>query len=244
MRFFKRLLRWFLVLVGAALLFFFSGVALVNWVIMPRVVKLGREVEVPDVGGRSLGEAVKILEESSLKSFVESREFDPLVPEGYVISQVPLARQVVKEGRRVTLVVSLGPEKATVPHLRDLALSRAKSLLERSGLAVGDISYVGSESVLPGRVVASFPPFDSLVNRGTEVDLIVSQEASWEEMPNVIGEQLQGVEETLKALGLVIGEIEEVKGGEVEEGTILLQFPQPGTEVSRGDTVKLVVSRK
>jgi len=60
----------------------------------------------------------------------------------------------------------------------------------------------------------------------------------------LVGEQLQAAEDSLKSLGLVIGEIEQVKGEDVEEGTILLQFPQPGAEVSEGDTVRLVVSLK
>lgn len=244
MRFLKGFFKWLLILVGLAGFFFFSGVALVNWVIMPRVVRLGKEVEVPDVGGKSLAEAVRILEENRLKHFVESREFDPLVPEGYVISQVPLSRQVVKEGRKVSLLVSLGPEKVAIPYLENLPLQQATSLLERSGLAVGAISFVYSDSIPPQRVISSVPPFDSSVNRGTEVGLIVSQKVKTGVMPNLIGERLGVAEDSLKALGLVIGEVKEAKGGDVEEGTILLQFPQPGTKVSSGDTVNLIVSVK
>ncbi len=244
MRLVKRFLKWLGILTGLALFFFFVGAALVNWVIMPRVVRLGREVEVPDVGGKSLAEAVRILEEHNLKLFVESREFDPLVPEEYVSSQTPLAGQIVKEGRKISLVVSLGPERVTIPHLRDLTVERARSLLERSGLVVGDISITYSDSVLPGMVISSIPPFDSLVDRRTKVGLIVSRTAEPMEMPNLIGEQLGPVEARLNELGLVLADVEQVKGEDVEEGTVLLQFPQPGTEVSEGDTVKLVVSER
>ena len=240
----KRILRWVLALAGLAVFCFLFGVALVNWVIMPRVVGLGREVEAPDVGGRSLGEAVMVLRETRLDYTVKSKEFDPLVPEGYIVSQDPPSGRVVKEGRKVSLVVSLGPEKIAIPHLEGLSLQQATSLLKRSGLVVGDVSFVFSDSILPGRVIASSPPFDSLVKRETEVELIVSKEEKRITMPNLMGDNLPHVEASLKAMGLFIGEVREVVSGDVEKGTILLQFPQPGAKVEEGDTIRLVVSVK
>jgi beta-lactam-binding protein with PASTA domain len=44
----------------------------------------------------------------------------------------------------------------------------------------------------------------------------------------------------LEKMGLIIGRIEEVQGSG-KKGTIIVQNPEPGSVVNRGDTVSIMV---
>jgi serine/threonine-protein kinase len=66
----------------------------------------------------------------------------------------------------VTVHVSKGPEKVTVPNLVGQTLDSATATLQAAGFAVDTQSY------LPGRVVrAQDPAANSSVNKGTKVTL-------------------------------------------------------------------------
>ena len=86
------------------------------------VVSSGKEektVMVPNVVGMSEDEAQKMLDDAKL--VVDSTAvYDGSVEEGKVISTDPAPGVEVKEGTKVTMTVSMGAEKATVPNLVDL----------------------------------------------------------------------------------------------------------------------------
>ena len=82
--------RGFLRLLWMALLL--VTVALVSALVTMRLAVHGREVEVPDVHGKTPGEALRLAEGSGLSTQIERQYYSPTVPEGRVLSQVPDAR--------------------------------------------------------------------------------------------------------------------------------------------------------
>ena len=74
---------------------------------MPTFVHRGDETKVPDVTGKSVGEARELLGRAGLTPG-ETRERNDPRPVGIVIRQQPQAGNSVKEGRPVILTVSLG----------------------------------------------------------------------------------------------------------------------------------------
>ena len=98
----KKVLIVVLSVVGAVLI----GVLIFNFVLMPWFVKRGKEVEVPEVVGKTFQEAEKILSESKLSYHVQSQIYDPLIPEGSIARQIPAPGIRVKEWKRVYLVIS------------------------------------------------------------------------------------------------------------------------------------------
>ena len=63
-------------------------VALVSALVTMRLAVHGREVEVPDVRGKTPGEAHRMAEERGLSAQIERQYYSPVVPEGKVLSQV------------------------------------------------------------------------------------------------------------------------------------------------------------
>ncbi len=153
-------------LIGLALLFLF----------LYAFVGLGvpREVVVPDLSGRSLEEARDLLQRNGLKiGDIVERESET-VPKGYIISTQPPVGSLVRKGRKINIIVSIGAPYVVLPDLRSLDEERARKLLEDMGLTVGDVSYV-PDRILPfGQVISQSPPPNSRVAKGTQVNLKVS----------------------------------------------------------------------
>ncbi|MGL5207578.1 MAG: Stk1 family PASTA domain-containing Ser/Thr kinase, partial [Acidaminococcaceae bacterium] len=91
----------------------------------------GPEVAVPDVTGKTVTEAQNILAQAKL-GYVIDEEYNMKVAPGTVVSQNPGAKRMVKEGRKITLVVSKGVELGDVPNLKGKRLTEAKALLKAS----------------------------------------------------------------------------------------------------------------
>jgi serine/threonine-protein kinase len=99
------------------------------------------EALIPKVGGRSLADAVYILESFGYRQGNLSREYSPL-PVDYVVRQSPAAETEGTPGMRIDLVLSDGPEtikNVAAPELIGLSEAAAKDLLESAGLVLGDV---------------------------------------------------------------------------------------------------------
>jgi beta-lactam-binding protein with PASTA domain len=239
LRFIKRLLIFAILIVGA----FALGYLVVDRIVMPKLVGLGNELNVPDVTGKTLEEAKNLLQETGLRCNVSEQRYDEVVPLGFVISQIPMPSQKIKENGLVNLITSLGQEKVIIPRLVDLNIVQAKSLLERLGLRAGRIDTVYSDSIRGGRVVSTDPMPDSTVYRGTRVNMVVSgSTAMYFTMPDFLGKTFESVKDSILSLGLEIGDVTLLETSDSRKGVILLQSPPAGMTVKRGDRVVLRVT--
>ncbi|HBE73842.1 MAG TPA: hypothetical protein DDW31_07150 [candidate division Zixibacteria bacterium] len=223
---------------------FLAGFLLSNFVLMPLFVRHGAEVEVPDLKGMEYAKAAQLLAEKGLEISSGGWQYDQDQPDSTVISQEPEPRMMIKKGRSVKVVISRGAEMIAVPFLAGLTKVRAINLLDRTGLAVAAIDSLESDSVAYGCVITSEPDPGVRLERGGGVRIIVSKGPTEGRMlmPDLVGKKLAEHQGQLVAQGLVIGQIKYVPGQSLEPGTIVMQAPQPGFVVRRGDTVDLAVS--
>ena len=92
-------------------------------------------VDVPNVVGKQLSVATRLLEERHLR--VSSSEVtNSDVPAGQVISQSPEPGESVKEQRLVHLVVSKGAGDITIPDLQGMSFDQAREKLKSLGLSI------------------------------------------------------------------------------------------------------------
>ena len=140
-------------------------------------VSAGSEgVEVPDVVGYTLAEAVSTLEQ---KGFVvnKTENYDPYIKEGNIVTQLPKAGSKAPAGTAVTICISKGPEntKVRVPDLMGRDEMEAMSLLVEAGLQMGVVSEVNNEDPnLTGLVCYQSYSVGSYVEAGTAVDISIS----------------------------------------------------------------------
>jgi serine/threonine-protein kinase len=216
-----------------------GGFLVVNVVFMPSLTRQGEEVRVPDLGGLSEREAERLLSSDDLRMSKISEQWSADVPRGYISRQEPEAGSVVKRGRRISVIVSLGAQGTTVPVLEGEGVRRAEIMLEGAGLRRGKIATVYTEEAPRDMVVASDPPGETLVQQETAVDLLVSLGPIPRRyvLPDLSGRDLDDVSRELRDEGFLV--IPRLGGGRGRSGLIAAQEPMPGTPIAPRDSIIL-----
>ena len=131
------------------------------------------EFDVPDVKGRSKGEAESILTEAGLVPAYDYQH-DDSIPNDQVISQNPDVGAKAKKGDTVTIILSQGRETLQVPDVRDKPEADARAELEGMGLVVASTSEDYSDNIAEGNVISqSISPWKT-VETGTQITLVIS----------------------------------------------------------------------
>jgi serine/threonine-protein kinase len=227
----------------ALLAFILTSVAFLSAITAMRFAIQGREVSVPDVVGKKSDEAQGILQGRGLGMKVEDRLYNA-APVDTIVRQSPASGSRVKIGQFDHVVVSLGPQKATIPSLTDRSVRAARIELLRSGLQAGEISSaylpgyeqdaVLQQDPAPGKSDVSSPHVDMLVSLGARPLAFV--------MPDLMGMNLADAEQRLTASGLHIGKINVTAEPGAVHGTVLGQTPLHGARVELGSPVDLQVA--
>jgi beta-lactam-binding protein with PASTA domain len=229
---------------------FFIGISLFfvlfvvcNDLILPWYVEHGSTVDVPDVVGLTLEDAVRRLDSLGLEGRQGDVRTDREHPAGIVVIQNPLAGHAVKKGRRVYLTVSGGEEAVIVPSVRGRTLRDATFLLERTGLRLGEVSHAPSEEYpvntiieqgyAPGAKARKDARVDVTVSLGP-VDLSVA-------VPDLIGKTLSEAKKMIEGAGITIGNITYIPSPDLLPNTVIEQFPHAGELVEAKQAVDLVV---
>ena len=190
-------------------------------------------VVIPDVRGKTEGEARDLLEAQRLDVVLAPREFSREVDEGSVISQNPEPRTArdTRPGTAVTLVVSKGAEPTIVPDVVGKDRDEAEPVLREAGLVV-KVTLVFDDDEPEGRVLRQDLPAESQAARGDTITITVSKGPDVVIVPNVFGMERSQAEAELKAAGLKVKFTRRGRGD-----TVFDQNPNAGTRVRRGSTV-------
>lgn len=224
----------------AAILLFAIGAFAVS-----SIIGGGEEVEVPDVVGMDLKEAIEKLEEKEFDYTVEYKTADEIdtdedFKEGEVMEQSIEPGTMVKSGKTVKLTVCSGEGPVEVPGVIGMEAQKAKALLEEVGLVVS-VEEKENDSEEPGIV------FEQSLDKGTEaqvgdsITILVSKQKKVT-VPNLEGLSLEEAKAKLKAEGLSVGNVTQKNSDSYSPNQVMSQNVSPGSEVEKGSKVDLVVS--
>ena len=136
------------------------------------VVSKGLEkVAVPYVLEQTESSANTELKKAGFKVKTVSR-YNDTVAVGVVYDQSPKSGTAVK-GSTVTITVSLGPEKVTVPPLKDLDKDVAKAQIEALGLVADVQNITDPDPAHTGKVQNQDPAAGTKVNKGATVTIYI-----------------------------------------------------------------------
>lgn len=202
---------------------------------------------VPSVVGMSRSDAANALADQGLTLRMEEEEgrYDEKIPAGQIARQTPDPRTLVKRGRPVSVVLSLGPRRVEVPELLGKNLPAAQAAVSGTGLGLGRILGAfapGRET--PGTVLQQDPDPQATAAPGTGVDVLLAMGTQGERylMPDLVYRDYESVRPYFEQLAFKLGSVKFERYEGVAEGTILRQFPLPGHPVSRDDAISLVVA--
>jgi eukaryotic-like serine/threonine-protein kinase len=237
----KERLQW--IFRTALLLFVLASVSFLSALTAMRFAIQGREVAMPDVVGKKSVEAQQALQGRGVGLRIEDRIYSPL-PVDSVVRQSPPAGMHVKIGQYAHVVLSLGPRKATIPHLEDRSLRAARIELLRDGLQVGEISStylpgwqddtVIRQDPAPGTTDVTSPHVNMLVSLGARPVAYV--------MPQLVGLSLGEAESRLGGAKLRVSKLTFTPVLGTPHATVVGQFPARGTRVEAGAAVELQVA--
>ena len=113
----------------------------------------GQKIQVPDVSGMTLDEAVSALQERELAyAILDTSNYNPNYPYQTVIEQIPQSGAQVKQSRKVYLSINRsGYKVTTVPYVVGKTLRQAEPALNSSGFKIGHLiykKYVAKDEVL------------------------------------------------------------------------------------------------
>jgi eukaryotic-like serine/threonine-protein kinase len=157
--------------------------------------------------------------------------------QGIVFKQDPPAGSKVDKGGTVTIWVSTGPPKVTVPDVKGQQWPAAQQALANAGLQP-------KEFIVPGdtkdQVTATDPPAGKSVPKGTTVRVNVMSGPAQATVPSVVGESINEATAKLHAAGFNVNPT--FVDSNATQGQVVSQNPAPGTTETKGSTVNLNVS--
>ncbi len=204
----------------------------------------GRYRTVPDVTGLSQQVAAQELRTDgfAITAGVQ-QEFSESLGSGQVIRTDPGAHSHLIKGRAITLVVSRGPERFTVPNVVGQSFTAvAKAFTGVPGQIVRSDAADPTGKTPAGSVLKTDPAAGTLIKRGQLVTVYVSTGPPVIQVPAVAGQTQDAATQTLTKAGF-----KPVAGQDysdtVPTGSVISESPSAGSSAVKFSSVTIVVSK-
>jgi serine/threonine-protein kinase len=237
---FRERIEW-LLRVGL-LVFVLAAAAFLSAVMAMRFAIQGREVDMPNLVGKSSADALAILHGRGLELRVADRIYTDL-PANAVVRQSPSAGEHMKISQDAHVVLSLGPQNVTIPTLAGESLRVARIQLLQSGLQLGEVTSFpaldpSSDTVLQQN------PLSGTRAASLRVNLLVAQggpQAAYV-MPWLVGMQMPDADRLIVSGGLKIAKTTFAPSPQWPKGTVIEQTPDQGSKVTSDTPIELTVA--
>jgi serine/threonine-protein kinase len=192
---------------------------------------------IPDVVGKPLDEAKRLMEDAGFSISAASEQHHETIPAGAVISRDPDGQQA-KRGTNFQAVVSKGPPLIPVPNVNGKTSANARATLEAAGFTFTS-SGEFSDSIAEGRVIRTQPAGGAPAPKGSQITALVSKGPKPFPMPNLVGMTLGAAKSKAQSLGLVVRNEYPVPGSGEPQGEVQGQNPTVGAAVRKGTPIDL-----
>lgn len=225
------------------MLFVLASVAFLSALTAMRYAVQGREVVLPDITSKHVGEAERILQAKGLGMKVEDRIYNTL-PVDEIVRQSPPPNSTVKTGQLAHVVLSLGPRKEAIPELEDRSVRAARIELLQSGMQVGEISSAYLPGTQEDTVLQQDPAKGTTDLTSPHVNLLVSlgSRPSAYVMPDLVGLPMNEAIAKLNGAGLKIAKITTVSTPGAVNNVVVSQTPPRGHLVNGNAAISLQVA--
>ena len=205
-----------------------------------------KDVEIPNLVGKTVDEVKNILKQNKLNYVEESQEYNTEVPEGQIISQNPpyVQGRRIKENTDVKVVVSKGTETTTVPKLKGLTKEEAEDAADEAKIKL-DFQDEISKTVEAGVIIKQEKAEGETVNAGDTIKVYISIGTGIKQVNvvSVVGQDEETAKKTLQDLGLVVEKVNYSKDKSQTNGVVLEQSISANTEVDEGTKITLTVNK-
>jgi len=205
----------------------------------------GAPVVVPLVRGLTVKEATGLLAPLGLQLAIAEVRNDPKIPENQIIGQDPKVDTQVRSGSTIAVVVSGGIGQAKVPNIQGQVSTAALQFLQSAPYNfIVTLAEEANVTVEKGRVIRTEPAIDESIAFGSPIIVFISKGGTKVTMPQVEGLSEAEARAQLTAVGLTPDvKYQEVPSGNVNDGNVVTQGTDSGTQIEAGSSVRLTVGR-
>jgi serine/threonine-protein kinase len=211
---------------------------------------------VSDGPGSAAVPAVQGLKAARARARLRSRGFkvrtrsepSASIAEGAAVRTSPPAGATVRKGKRITLLVSSGPEQVTVPGVQGQSFDQASLALQNAGFKVARTDRQTSSSD-PDTVIGQSPSAGASVDKGSTVTLTVATAPPAPPapppppkvaVPDIAGETQDVAVQRLSSDGFAVNIAHRDVDSPEGDGIVIAQHPSGGT-ARKGSTVTITV---
>jgi beta-lactam-binding protein with PASTA domain len=184
-------------------------VALVSALTAMRFAIHGQEVEVPAVLGLTPPDAERSVSGLGFQIEVERQYYSATIPEGRIMTQMPLPGTKVRRGWQLRVAQSMGPQRVSIPDVTRQSERAAELNIRRRGLEVASITEIQLPGTPTDLVVAQSPPANASQVAAPKTSLLVTVTADAPAfvVPNFVGQPLGTASRTLQDAGFRLGTV-------------------------------------
>jgi beta-lactam-binding protein with PASTA domain len=184
-------------------------VAMVSALTAMRFAIHGQEVSVPLLVRLTPTDAERAVSALGLQMSIERQYYSSQVPEGRIVSQLPLPGTKVRHGWQVRVAQSLGPTRVAIPDVTGQSEHAAELNIRRRGLDVTSMAEVQTSGIPADQVLAQSPPANATQVAAPNISLLITVAAEPQAfvMPSFIGQPLGSVSRTLQDNGFRLGNV-------------------------------------
>ncbi|GGZ83868.1 Stk1 family PASTA domain-containing Ser/Thr kinase [Streptomyces bluensis] len=196
------------------------------------------KVAVPNVIGDKVAEATQELKGDKYQFNVETETKESSEDPGTVLKTDPIAGEEIEKGSTITLTVAKKESKSTVPDVSGQSCEAAQQQMQANDLT-GTCTEVDTEDDnLVGKVITTSPPAGAPADKNSTVTIQIGKKAEQQvvTVPDVTRQRVKDARKALEREGLTVGN---VGGSQNEDAIVLVQDPQPGSQVPAGTPVNL-----
>jgi eukaryotic-like serine/threonine-protein kinase len=223
------------------LVFILASAAFLSAITAMRVAIHGREVTMPNLVGKNVSEASKMLQSRGLVLRVADRIYSDQ-PINVVLRQTPTAGLLMKVSQQAHVVLSLGQRQLEIPLLEGNSLRASRVELLRQGLQVGEVSALSMPDQPADTIVlqnpkpgagAATPRVDVLTSQGPRDTAYV--------MPHLVGLNEIDAQRRLDQAQMR-RKVNYVSAPQWPHGAVIDQTPMAGSKIPASTTIEITVA--
>ncbi|MFD5336298.1 Stk1 family PASTA domain-containing Ser/Thr kinase [Streptomyces hawaiiensis] len=200
-------------------------------------------VDAPNFIGETKKGAQQLAINSDLELSFSNKPCDNQA-KGRICSQNPAPKTEVNKGDTISLVVSTGAPKVTVPSVTGLSVDEAKEKLAGDKYEFKIETKTRTSPEEPGTVLEQNPTTGEEVEKGSTITLTVAKEAEKSTVPDVLGQSCDAAKQQMQASNLV-GNCTEVETDDDNlVGKVIQTTPQAGTSADPNSSVNIQIGKK
>lgn len=227
----------------------FAGLAIITAVIVLLIPKLTstKEIVVPDVSGKTMDQAIKILTDKGLKISADNRKAtSDTVKEGNVVKTDPSSGRTVKVGSTIILYESTGEGTYTVEDYTGQNYVAVQAILEKVNnlfVVIEKMEVDDSSDYEDGQIIKQEPAVGTKLKAGDTITLYIPDVT--ENYPDFTNGDytLSDIKAFCDKYNLTLQE-EYEQTNAYEAGTIIKQSKPAGSEIIAGMTIKITIAEE